>query len=269
MNKIFIAIMLVMLLPAAQAETGGRGSQLDRRVQTALYSPDNVYRIYTMKNRVSAIKLEPGETINMDSGAMGVGKPGNANNPEWLIGSNKEGSMILVKPSQYAESPETNVVINTNRRTYLFELRLVQTPQSMTYLFRFDYPVPQKIGETPFKGRSINTNPCDGVSNRLYQKRGDMVLSPYEVWDNGTFTCLRFPTNAQRPVVYEILPDGTESLVNVHQVNDIVVVHGVSKEFRLRLNKLVLALRTNSNNTGWYNYNGTTTGEIREVKDGK
>lgn len=267
MKKSVIALLLITLIPCANAETGGKGSHLDRRVQTATYSPDNVYRIYAMKNRVTAIKLEAGETINMDNGALGVGKPGNQQNPEWLIGANKDGSMILIKPSQYAEEPETNVIINTNRRTYLFELRLAKSASAMTYLFRFDYPAPQKVGETPFKGREINSNPCNGVINRQYQKRGDMVLSPYEIWDNGTFTCLRFPTNAPRPVIYEVLPDGTESMVNTHSVNDILVVHGVSKMFRLRLNKLVLELRTTANNTGWYNYNGTTTGEVREVKD--
>ncbi|EJZ4870349.1 TrbG/VirB9 family P-type conjugative transfer protein, partial [Salmonella enterica subsp. enterica serovar Cerro] len=69
-----------------------------------------------------------------------------------------------------------------------------------------------------------------------------------------------------RPVIYEVLPDGTESMVNMRTVNDITVVHGVSQEFRLRLNKLVMAVRSKVPNTGWYNYNGTTTGEIREVK---
>ncbi|ENF5697110.1 TrbG/VirB9 family P-type conjugative transfer protein, partial [Salmonella enterica] len=93
------------------------------------------------------------------------------------------------------------------------------------------------------------------------------AISPSEVWDNGTFTCMRFPTNAPRPVVYEVLPDGTETLVNSHTVNDILVIHSVSTMYKLRLNKLVLAVRTSVNNTGYYNYNGTTTGEIREVKN--
>lgn len=261
-----LAFCLATLLPHAQAETGGRGTRLDARIQTALYSPDNIYRIYAMKNRVSSIKLEPGETINRESGAMNLGKPGSENTPEWLIGANKEGNLILIKPSQYAEEPETNLIINTNRRTYLFELKLARNVATMTYLFRFSYPQPPKVGETPFKGRTINVNPCSGVANEQYQKRGDLALSPYRIWDNGTFTCLRFPTNAPRPAIYEVLPDGTESMVPSHAVDDIVVVHAVSHEFRLRLNNLVLAMRTSKPNMGWYNYNGTTTGELREVK---
>ncbi|MCR8998686.1 TrbG/VirB9 family P-type conjugative transfer protein [Rahnella perminowiae] len=259
------------LCPLAQAEVAGRGGQLDHRVQVATYSADNVFRIYTMKDRISAIQLGPGETINMDTGAMVVGKPGDQNNHEWIIGANKAGTMILIKPSEYATNPETNVFISTNLRTYLIELKLTDKASLMTYLLRFDYPQPPKPAETPFKGRELNVDPCQGTTNvnRRYRKRGDMTLSPSEVWDNGTFTCMRFPTNAPRPAIYQVLPDGTETLINSHAVNDIEVIHAVSKAFRLRMNNLVLELRTDANNTGWYNYSGTTNGQILEVrKDG-
>ncbi|KFW97756.1 TrbG/VirB9 family P-type conjugative transfer protein [Pectobacterium carotovorum] len=265
-RKELLAIFLTVWLPQADAEISGQGATNDRRIQTALYSPDNIFRIYTMKNRTTIIQLETGETINTDAGAMSLGKPGGEQSPEWVLGANKEGRIIMIKPSSYAEEPETNLIISTNRRTYLFELKLAKNLASTTYLFRFDYPKPPVIGETPFTGRDINKNPCDGTINRQYQKRGDVAISPYSVWDNGTFTCFRFPTNAPRPVIYEVLPDGTESMVNMRPVNDIMVVHGVSQEFRLRLNKMVLAIRSKVNNTGWYNYDGTTTGDIREIK---
>lgn len=262
-----LCCFLILSVPIAEAETSGRGAHQDQRIQEATYSADNVFRIYTMKNRLTAIQLEPGETINLDDGAMGLGKPGSKDDPTWIIGANKAGNLIFLKPSQYAEEPETNIIMNTNRRIYMFELKITDNPAKMTYLIRFHYPQPPKPGETPFKGLDMNVNPCDGPHiNRKYRKRGDLVLSPAEIWDNGTFTCIRFPTNAPRPMITQLLPDGTETRVNTHEVNDIVVVHSVSKEFRLRLNNLVLALATSADNTGFYNYKGTTTGETLEVK---
>ncbi|EJQ9383916.1 TrbG/VirB9 family P-type conjugative transfer protein [Salmonella enterica] len=258
--------LMVIYVPLTHSEISGQGTVSDHRIQTAVYSPDNVFRIYAMKDRTTVIRLEPGETINTAAGAMSLGKPGSKENLEWLLGANQEGSLIMIKPSRYAEEPETNLIINTNRRTYLFELKLAKNLLSTTYLFRFNYPKPPSAEDNPFKGRNINVNPCDGAINNQYQKRGDMAIAPYAVWDNGTFTCFRFPTNAPRPAIYEVLPDGSESIVNLRPVNDIMVVHGVSREFRLRLNKLVLAVRSKVPNTGWYNYNGTTTGEMREVK---
>jgi type IV secretion system protein VirB9 len=245
---------------SVQAEAVGHGSDLDRRIQTAVYSADNVFRINAFIGRTSVVKLEAGETIRDKDGLMVMGDP-NA----WDIGPNKSGDMVAIKPKT-DQDPNTNFIVNTNKRTYVFELKLVKNVSSMTYLLRFDYPKPP---ETPFRGRSINLDPCSGRANRLYDKKGDMSISPTEVWDNGTFTCMRFPTNAPRPVIYQVLPDGRESVINFHTDNDIVVIHGVSAEFMLRLNNLVLAIRSRVSNTGYYNYNGTTNGEIREVISGK
>ncbi|WP_277973352.1 TrbG/VirB9 family P-type conjugative transfer protein [Pantoea agglomerans] len=255
--------VLASFASATNAEVGGKGAQLDKRIQTATYSPDNVFRVNSSIGRATIVQLEAGETIRRDNGIMAMGDPS-----AWEIGPNKSGDMVTIKPKTDQE-PDTNFIINTDRRTYVLELKLVKDVSQTTYLLRFNYPKPPKIGDNPFAGRDLNQNPCSGRENRRYEKKGDLVLSPSEIWDNGTFTCMRFPTNAPRPVAYEVLPDGTETLVNFHNVNDILVIHSVSSMFKLRLNKMVLAVRTNVNNMGFYNYNGTTTGEIRETVNAK
>jgi type IV secretion system protein VirB9 len=251
--------LLTVYISATHAESVGKGTQLDKRIQTVTYSPDNVFRINSSIGRATIIQLQAGETIRRDNGIMAMGDP-----TAWDIGPNKSGDMVTVKPKTDQE-PDTNFIINTDKRTYVLELKLVKDVSQTTYLLRFNYPTPPKVGDGPFVGRDINQNPCSGRENRRYEKKGDLAISPSEVWDNGTFTCMRFPTNAPRPVVYEVLPDGTETLVNFHNVNDVLVIHSVSSMFKLRLNKMVLAVRTNVNNTGFYNYNGTTTGEVRET----
>jgi type IV secretion system protein VirB9 len=264
MKSIMMTLLIFLFLPSAvNAESVGKGSRLDKRIQTANYSPDNVFRINTMIGRTSVLQLAPGETVNSGDGLIISGDP-----QAWNVGVNKNGNMIAIKP-QSDQEPDTNMIVNTNLNTYLIELKLVNNVSSMTYLLRFNYPKPKKAeeprGDSPF----IQIPCSSGLVNRDYQKRGDMELSPFEAWDNGTFTCLRFPTNSPRPAIYSVLPDGTETLTNWHQELDIVVIHGVSKEFRLRLNKLVLAVKTDHQNNGFYNYDGTTTGEIKEVKNAK
>ncbi|WP_340621890.1 TrbG/VirB9 family P-type conjugative transfer protein [Xenorhabdus siamensis] len=259
--KIHFLVFCILTAYASviHAETVGKGSQLDKRIQTATYSPDNVFRVNASVGRATIVQLEPGETIRRDTGMMAMGDP-----DAWEVGPNKSGDRVTIKPKT-DQDPNTNFIINTDRRTYILELKLVKDVAQTTYLLRFNYPKPPKVGESPFIDRQLNQNPCSGRENRRYEKKGDLIISPSEVWDNGTFTCMRFPTNAPRPVVYEVLPDGTETLVNFHNVNDILVIHSVSAMYKLRLNKLVLAVRTNVNNTGFYNYNGTTTGEVRET----
>lgn len=252
----FAALLLSVSVQQATAEVMGQGSYHDRRVQTAYYTPDNVFRIQAVVGRTSLVQFPANETVYEDSGLIVTGDPA-----AWSIGANKAGNIVAIKPTTEDE-PNTNLIINTNRHTYLLELKLVKQVADMTYALRFTYPDPPKKSVA---SRNFNPDPCPGPIN-TFQVRGDKAISPTEGWDNGTFTCFRFVTNAPRPVVYQVLPDGTERLANVRNEQNIMVVHGVSQLFRFRLNSLVMEARTRQQVGGFYNYNGTTTGEIREVK---
>lgn len=261
-SAVFSGITALLLCTAgsyAFAESMGQGSSLDRRVQTAVYTPDNVFRIQASVGRSSLVQFPANETVNEDSGLIVSGDP-----TAWSIGANKAGNIVAIKPITEAE-PNTNLIINTNRHTYLLELKLVQRAEDMTYALRFSYPEPPKAVVAAVPRGELN--PCSGpAQNGPYQERGDRDISPSEGWDNGLLTCFRFVTNGPRPVLYQVLPDGTETLADAHNEQNIVVVHGVSQLFRFRLNKLVVEARpTNPVGTG-YNFNGTTTGEVREVK---
>jgi type IV secretion system protein VirB9 len=252
----FTALLLTVSAQHAVAEKMGEGSYLDRRVQTAFYTPDNVFRIHAFVGRSSLIQFPANETINEPSGLMVSG-----DKDAWEIGVNQAGNLVAIKPKDDRD-PNTNLIISTNRHTYLLELKLVNQVADMTYALRFTYPDPPK---KPVVARDFNPDPCPGPIN-TFQVRGDESIAPTEGWDNGTFTCFRFVTNAPRPVVYQVLPDGTETLANVRNVQNIMVVHGVSQLFRFRLNTLIMEAKTRQQVGGFYNYNGTTTGEIREVK---
>jgi type IV secretion system protein VirB9 len=254
-------LLLMACAPLAQAEIMGSASPLDKRVQTAVYSPDNVYRIQTAIGRTTLVQFPPNETINEDSGLMASGDP-----KAWTIGPNKAGNLVSIKPITDLE-PDTNLVINTNRHTYLLELKLVKRTEDMTYALRFTYP------EAPKKPAAVRRdpgNPCAGpVQNGPYQRRSDDTsrsIAPAEGWDNGMLTCFRFTGSGPRPVLYQVLPDGTETLANTHNEQNVVVVHGVSQLFRFRLNKMVVEARPKTQIDTGYNFNGTTTGEIRELK---
>ncbi len=251
-----LALLLSASVQQTLAEQMGEGAYQDRRVQTAFYTPDNVFRIQAVVGRTSLVQFPAYETVYEPSGLIVAGDP-----QAWSIGVNKAGNVVAIKPTT-DEDPNTNLIINTNRHTYLLELKLVKQVSDMTYALRFTYPDPPK---KPVAVRDFNPDPCPGPID-TFQVRGDEPIAPSEGWTNGTFTCFRFVTNAPRPVVYQVQPDGTEKLANVRNVQNIMVVHGVSKLFRFRMNDLVMEARNRQQVGGFYNYNGTTTGEIREVK---
>jgi type IV secretion system protein VirB9 len=84
-------------------------------------------------------------------------------------------------------------------------------------------------------------------------KRGDASLSPSHVEDDGRFTYFRFDSTRELPLVYKLLPDGREALLNFHIDPDTgtMVIHETAANFVLRYGKEVMAIR----NDGW-NPNG-------------
>lgn len=253
---LLVGLLSQFLSPLTHAEDMGSASVLDKRVQTAVYTPDNVWRIQAMVGRGSLIQFPPGETVNDDDGLITSGDP-----KAWELGVNKAGSKIVIKPAD-DKDPDTNLIISTNKHTYLIELKLVKKITDMTYALRFVLPKLPK----PVSRPDEPVNPCAGLENRSWQSRGNRDLAPSEVWDNGTFTCFRFATNKPRPVLYQVLPDGTETLANTRNEQNVLVAHGVSTLYRLRLNGQVLEFKTKLQPTA-YNFKGTTTGEVRTLKD--
>lgn len=249
-------LMASVLSVQVAAETMGNPSPLDRRVLTAIYSPDQVYRVETMVGRQSLIQLPNDETVMGEQGLIISGDPS-----AWEMGVNKVGNRIGLKPLT-DQDPNTNLTINTDKNTYLLDLKMAKKNGDMTYLLRFTMPEPPKL----LAAINAPVNPCSGRENRAWQSRGDKDLAPSEVWDNGTFTCFRFATNKPRPVLYQVLPDGTETLANTDNKQNVLVAYGVSRHYRLRLNKQVLEFRTRLQPTP-YNFKGTTTGEVRTLKD--
>lgn len=258
-----IAVALSCLSAITHAAITPVGSGKDSRIQRVTYDPDNVIVLRTQVGKSTLIQFGAGENILSEDGAIGFG-----DKAAWKINPNDAGNSIFIKPSEI--SPETNLQVITNKRTYAFSLVTAKQDRDVTWILRFDYPEDKKPGLNPFNGKNLNVNPCSGGNqNSNYEKWGDQELAPSAMWDNGRFTCLRFPSSTDLPVVYVKLADGTEVMTNIHFVNDIMVVHEVSKEFRLRLGNQVLGIATVGVIPQAFNHDGTTTGEQREIKDGE
>lgn len=249
MKKLLLTGIALSLIPYfANAEAQPRSSHLDNRIKTVMYSPDNVTRINISASVSSLIQLHPNEVVT----GVGLG-----DSKAWNV--NVKGSNIWIKP--IAQEPDTNLTITTDRRTYYFNLVTARSRNAASWGVRFEYD--DKAKPNPF------TRPCSGLTqNYRYFVQGDNAkkIFPVEAWDNGVFTCLRFKTGAEMPVVFKKLADGTEGLVNSHIENDIVVIHEVNNEYRIRLGDLVAGLKTDKLEAKNV-INNTTNGKRREVQE--
>ncbi|OYX83931.1 MAG: P-type conjugative transfer protein TrbG, partial [Azorhizobium sp. 32-67-21] len=106
-------------------------------VQVYPYADGALYQVYTAPGQVTDIALQPGEQL------VGAGPVAAGDTVRWIIGDTESGSganrrlHILVKPTR--ADLQTNLVINTDRRTYHLELRAAER----TYMASVSWSYPQ------------------------------------------------------------------------------------------------------------------------------
>lgn len=239
-----LCIMAVLFQSNIYAATFGIGSKYDRRIQTVTYNANDVVNVRVKQGTVSVVQVSKNETIQ----DVGLGDP-----LAWKV-SVRDNS-VFFRPIS-ADNPNTNVTIVTNKNTY--PLYLMSVLNNPTYILRFDYPKPPS-------NRTEKHYPCTegGIINGHYQLQGSKSIYPYQIWDNGEFTCMRWNGRQEMPVVYREDADGNENLVNTHMDKNTMVLHEVADKFVLRLGDQVVNVRTSSVvNRGW-NSKATTTGQTR------
>lgn len=254
-------LMLGAVCATARAAPGGA----DGRIRIVPYNANQVVKIITAVGNPTLIQFEDDETVlDSSKGMIGIGDA-----KAWSVGP--KGSNIMLKPT--AERPDTKLLVVTTKRTYAFEISSVSKKSGIepTLIVRFDYPdskakAKQAISQ---KQAAINErldqiagkNGNSAKRNTNYMKQGDETLAPSSAEDDGRFTYLRFDSTRELPVVYKILPDGTETLTNFHMDSDTgtVIIHEVAGKFILRYGKAVMAIRNDDfNPDGKLNLTGTT-----------
>ncbi|WP_412497219.1 TrbG/VirB9 family P-type conjugative transfer protein [Vibrio fluvialis] len=222
----------------------------DYRITEVKYNPNNVIKVRTAIGVNTLIQLEDGETILTPSAGMGMGDI-----EAW--GIDFKMNNLFLKP--IADNPDSNLnIVTSKHRTYSFLLELSDYPH---FIVRMSYDKPKSSKDFD------NRIPCsDGSMNFSYVKWGDQSLSPEYMWDDGRFTCLKFSNKNELPVAYQIASDGTESLINYHVQKDTMILQGISKEFRLRLGKQVLGLKSDDVLSSGYNDKASSVDARREIK---
>ena len=74
--------------------------------------------------------------------------------------------------------------------------------------------------------------------------RGSRAIQPDAIYDDGKVTTLRFAGNREIPAIYMVQSDGNETLIpwDARQSGEVAVIHGTSREFRLRRGGDVLCI---------------------------
>ena len=192
-------------------------------IQVYPFSDGALYQVYAAPGEVTDIALEPGEQL-VGSGPVAAG-----DTVRWIIGDTESGAgpakrvHILVKPTR----PDlvTNLVINTDRRTYHLELH----SDAKTYMasVSWAYAQDQLIALRQQNAAADAATPvATGVDlnalNFRYRIEGDNpAWRPLRAFDDGRQVFIEFPSGISQgelPPLWIIGAEGDGQLVN-YRVN--------------------------------------------------
>ncbi len=202
-------------------------------VQVFPYSPGALYQIYASPGQITDIALEPGEQLT-GSGPLAAG-----DTVRWIVADTESGNgdtrrvHIMVKPTRPAI--ETNLVVNTDRRTYLIELRSREKPYMPSVAWY--YPEDRSSRSKAF--------PPMPVIPEMDQRRYRYVIEgdnppwrPVNAYDDGRKVYIEFSpgiVQGEMPPLFAIGQDGKPELVNYRVYRNVVIVDRLFAAAELRL----------------------------------
>jgi P-type conjugative transfer protein TrbG len=209
-------------------------------IQVYPFSDGALYQVYAAPGEVTDVALEAGEQL------VGTGPVAAGDTVRWVIGDTESGTgatkriHILLKPTRAGLT--TNLVINTDRRTYHLELRSVDK----TYMasVSFTYPQDQLIALRAQNTAAEAATPlASGVDVSAlafrYRIAGDNpAWRPLRAFDDGTQVFIEFPTGiaqGEMPPLWLLGAQGEGQLVNYRVRGAYMIVDRLFAAAELRL----------------------------------
>ncbi|MGV2067455.1 P-type conjugative transfer protein TrbG [Agrobacterium sp. 22-226-1] len=202
-------------------------------IQVYPWSEGALYQVYAAPGQITSIALEPGESLT-GSGPIAAG-----DTARWIIGDTESGSgvgrrvLVLVKPSR--ADITTNLVITTDKRTYMIELRSGEKP----YMPAVAWAYPQPAGGGSQALPATPVIPAVASRNYRYGLTGDNPpWKPLAVYDDGRRVYVEFPrgiVQGEMPPIFVLGPNGETQIVNSRIYQHILIVDRLFGAAELRL----------------------------------
>jgi type IV secretion system protein VirB9 len=206
--------------------------------QIYAFSDGALFQVYAAPGQVTDIALQEGESLS------GTGPVAAGDTTRWVIGDTESGSgatrrvHILVKPTR--ANLQTNLVVNTDRRTYHIELRA--TPSTYMPSVAWRYPEDEARAAAAAAAAEEAAMPAAAVENLNFGYRVDGARAawrPVRVFDDGRQTVIEFPPQVSQSEMPPLFINGSrgrdDELVNYRVNGQRMVVDRLFDTAELRL----------------------------------
>ena len=206
-------------------------------IQVWPYSDGALYQVYAAPGRVTVVSLQAGEELVTVAAGDTV---------RWIVGDTSSGSgealrvNVLVKPVR--SGLKTNLVITTNRRTYLIEL--TSTEKAWMASVSWDYPKDRMLALQRQAHAAQASAPVDtGLSLEKIRFRyavsgNNPPWKPLRAFDDGEKVYIQFPAGiaqGELPPLFVSGAQGDGQLVNYRFRSPYYIVDRLFGAAELRL----------------------------------
>ncbi len=226
--------------PTARIDNANAAARVEPRregyynaIQIYPWSEGALYQVYAAVGQITSIALEPGERLT------GAGPIAAGDTARWIIGDTESGAgvgrrvHVLVKPTRADIS--TNLVITTDRRIYMVELRASEARYMPAIAWAYPEPPPSQRMAAP----AAPIIPAFAARNHRYALGGDSPpWRPVTVYDDGRRVFIEFPrgiVQGEMPPLFVIGTDGAPEIVNSRIHRNILIVDRLFAAAELRL----------------------------------
>jgi type IV secretion system protein VirB9 len=204
------------------------------------YETGTLYQVFAAPMRITDIALEPGEKI--------LGQPASGDVVRWLLALGKsmdhglEQWHVYLKPTR--PDLETNLAINTDRRSYLLELH--SYPDTYMAAVVWHYPEDElarlQAQTSELATQQKNSTPVVGIdalnfNYTIQVTSGTPAWTPLQAFDDGRRTFVRFPAAMlvrEAPALF-VLRDKETQLVNYRVKNGTYIIDRLIDSAELRV----------------------------------
>ncbi|MBT0779224.1 P-type conjugative transfer protein TrbG [Paracoccus sp. pheM1] len=206
-------------------------------IQVYPWSDGALYQVYAAPGQITDIALEPGERLT------GTGPIAAGDTARWIIGDTESGSgasrrvHVLVKPTR--PDIATNLVIATDRRRYMLELRAGE--ETWMPAVSWHYPETSSVTAQRRAVPGAPAIPAAAARNHRYGLQIEGTSPPWRpvsVFDDGRRVYVVFPpgiAQGEMPPLFVIGPEGEPEIVNSRVHGNVLIVDRLFGVAELRL----------------------------------
>jgi P-type conjugative transfer protein TrbG len=223
----------------AAARVQPSGGDYLNAAQVYAYEPGALFQVYGAPGHVTDIALQPGERLS-PQGPVAAG-----DTVRWIIGQAESGmgesrrTHVLIKPTR--NELKTNLVINTDRRTYHLELNATGGAYMAAVSWRYPQDELAALSLEAERRAERDAEPRMSLDDLNFHYRISGARTPWRplrAFDDGRQTVLEFDQAIDRSILPPLFlrnADGVAELVNYRVLGRRLIIDRLFEVAELRL----------------------------------